>query len=144
MAAATKPRNTPRLQIKQPGRIRNRPVAAGVICYEGALAAITTTGFAVPATADATLIVVGVFKQTVDNRTGGNGDADVDITNDSAFGFASGTGSDEITGLNVDDDVYALDDQTVGLTDDGGARPVAGKVYEVRLEPAAVVYVDIP
>jgi hypothetical protein len=132
MAAATTERKTQRLATRGPGGFRNFSVAAGVKCFEGTLAALNAAGFVQPATTATGLKLVGVFDETVDNTDGANGDKRAEVRKDGAFGFDSAGAADAIDGGDIGATVYAVDDQTVGLTSASSSRSEAGKVYDVK------------
>ena len=60
-------------------RLKSAPVAASTIIYGGSIVAVNQSGYAVPASADPTLFVVGVAVATADNSAGAAADVLVDI-----------------------------------------------------------------
>jgi hypothetical protein len=123
------------------GQIDSYGVKGSTKIYGGAIVAMNASGYALGATADATLKVVGVCEQQVDNSSGANGDLNV-TTRRGIFGFDNGTGGDAIAAANAEALCYASDDHTVNLTDGGGTRPCVGKIK--YLDPiTSQVYVDV-
>jgi hypothetical protein len=111
--------------------LRDFPVAAGVVIYEGALVAFDTSGFARPARVSTTDIVIGIAFQRADNSFVGNVAGGIRVhvrDNDIAF-VNCGTAGDAIAIGNVGALCYVLDDQTV--TTVATAHCVAGNIYWV-------------
>ena len=107
-------------------------VKASANCRQGGLAAISA-GYYAPATAATGLRIMGKFERHFDNSAGTDGAALSDGTTGTqvrsgVFFYACGTSADAITQANVGAVCYAIDDQTVGLTDGGGTRSPAGIV----------------
>ncbi len=111
------------------------PIAANTRIFKGSLVAINSSGQAIPATtaAGGAVKIVGVSSATYDNRNGSElgglaAAVDVEVTF-GVFGFKTST----IAADDIGTVAYALDDQTVELTDGGGAaRRPAGVITEVR------------
>lgn len=101
------------------------PVAASAKLYAGGLVAINSSGYAVAASADNTLKIVGVADKLADNTGGANGDISVTV-NVGAFFFDAG---DTIAKKDVQSVVFASDDHTINLGDGAGLRPAAGVVW---------------
>lgn len=117
--------------LSEPG-LRNYPVAAAVVIYAGALVALDSSGYARPARASTTDKVVGVnYGDTVDNSDGSAGDLTVDVRDDKIGWFANSASADAIARTDIGRDCYAVDDQTVALTDNSGARCRAGRIHDV-------------
>ncbi len=114
-------------------------IKANVQIFKGALIGLDSAGRAMPAgtIASGCLIIVGKASASYDNRTTSatlNGLADacqVEVEYGD-FGWANSAGVDIIAAANVGSLAYAVDDQTVALTNAGGTRPVAGVITEVR------------
>lgn len=126
MSALTADRNTP----ERDPVLFVMLVAALTRLFAGAMAAVNSSGYIVPASADATLTVVGRVEEEVDNRSGGNGDLSVRVKR-GLFRFANSSSSDEITMADVGAPAYVVDDQTVAKTSNSWARPVAGEIMYV-------------
>ncbi|WP_292999583.1 hypothetical protein [Nevskia sp.] len=99
-------------------------MANGAQGYRGGLAAIQPAGTAVAATATNTLNVVGWF--TADAAGGTQVEVSKEIVP-----FANSTAADLIAKADIGASCYVVDDQTVAKTNGGGARPRAGKVFDV-------------
>lgn len=106
------------------------PVVASDIIYRGGMVAIDASGNAAPAAATASLDVIGVAIETVDNSDGGAGDEHVRVCR-GVFKFGNSADSDAIAAADVGHDCYVVDDQTVAKTSNSGARPRAGRVIGV-------------
>lgn len=113
----------------------NVGVAIANKIYAGSMVAIDSTGYAVAASADNTLIVMGRAESQQDNSSGAAGALNIDIGT-GVYGFAN-------TGVIADTDigktVFVVDDQTVSLSSLNNTRPVAGKIYDYS---TGVVWVD--
>ena len=127
MVALTQARSTPRRE----GTDFGRPVAAGARIFGGALVFLVG-GYATSAVS-AAAIVDGRASETVDNRDGAAGSLRVEVDR-GTFAYASAGGADAITAADIGKDAYAVDDQTVGLTNGGGTRPRAGRIEDVTTE----------
>jgi len=140
MAALTKGRVTSRLDNQVEPNVIPVPVAASTKIFIGSLVAINTSGFAVPASADPSLTVIGVADKaqpdavkggvpgtSVDNSSGSNGDLTVNVIR-GCFKFDNG---DTIAQANVGKPCYASDDQTVNKSSSSNSRPFAGYVVDV-------------
>jgi len=125
MVALTKDRTTPQAK----GDTRNGPLAAAVTAFAGALLMRNAAGFIVPAIAASGLVGIGVCEKRVANE-GADGEARVDYR-PGKFRFANSAAADEITIAAIGQLCYAVDDQTVALTDGGGARSPAGIVDNI-------------
>lgn len=127
MAALTGDRNTAR---SVPGQ-RNFPVAAGVCIWRGSLVALDATGYARPARATATDIIVGRAMFRADNTGGAAGAISIEVEYDQVIALDNSGGGDAIALTDIGKDCYAVDDHTVALTDNSAARPKAGKIQNV-------------
>ena len=116
-------------------------LAAGARIFRGSMVAIQAAdGFAVAASADPTLRVVGTNRnREQDNTTGADGDLDVSIDRFPQR-MVNSAAADEIQAQHVSQICYVVDDTTVALTSGGGTRPIAGVVRDV--DTAAGVLVD--
>ena len=123
-AALTSDRDTP---IRS-GDAISVDVAAANKIYFGAMVALDTSGNAVPASADNTLRVIGRAESQQDNSSGIAGALTVEIGT-GVFRFINNG-----TTISLDDigkTAYVVDDQSVDLLDNSGARPAAGRIYDV-------------
>lgn len=100
-------------------------VAAGAVIYQGALV-VLDGGWAEGGASGAGLVSVGVALSTVDNSSGSNGDAAVQIRK--GIWKFDNDGTDPVTISDIGSDCFVVDDHTVAKTDDTGARSVAGKI----------------
>jgi len=121
---------------------------ASAVGYPGGMAAINLAGNCVPASADATLKVIGVFEPphgayTPDNTGGAAGAIKTDVRK-GVFRLNNGTAGDAITALDIEQPCYVIDDNTVGRTDSNGTRPRAGIVEEVDASGQIWVRIGVP
>lgn len=116
------------------------PAAAGAHLFGGGIAARNGDGYAVVASADASLRVLGRIETETDNRAGANGDQVVLIRHRGSFRWRNSAGTDRIEPNHIGTLCYVVDDETVARTDGGGARPPAGRVVGVE---SAGVWVDV-
>ncbi|PWE29971.1 hypothetical protein DDZ14_16140 [Maritimibacter sp. 55A14] len=123
MAALTEGRNTPQAL----GDIRTGPVAAAALIFEGALVMRNAAGDLVPASTATGLMGVGRAEERADNSAGAAGDQNL-AYRPGVFRFANSAGGDAIGQADIGKVVYAVDDQTVALTDGTGTRSKAGFV----------------
>jgi len=113
------------------------PIKANVRIWKGALVGLDSAGRAMPADtiANGCLLIVGKASATYDNRTGsdlGGAAAAVDVEVEfGTFDWGNSADADAIAADDVGKLCYAVDDQTVALTSNGGARTVAGIISEV-------------
>ena len=115
---------------RRPGGLRSLPMLGSTRAFAGGLAAVDANGFVQPATADATLRIVGVFDAGADNRTGGDGAIRALVRrDDDCHGFKDGGVPSAITAADVELEVYADADDTVVRSSTG--RPKAGRISEV-------------
>jgi hypothetical protein len=152
MAELTAARDTTQKSFEAVPMEYSFTIAANAQVFPGGMACLSG-GYLVdaqgaPAGAQVVGVVVSSFIDQLNNLTGnavGNsglaGAFNVTVRQ-AVFDMASGTGSDLITTANLGQDCYAIDDETVGLTDGsvgavGGAtlRPYAGKI--VGIDPVS-------
>jgi hypothetical protein len=115
------------------------PVKAATRIFAGTMVAKDTSGWAVPARATATDVVVGIAQAQADNSGGSNGDISVEVERKTVGRFANSASGDLIAAADRLNTVYAVDDVTVAKTSDSSARPAAGKCIDVD---AAGVWVE--
>lgn len=125
MAALTAPRST----VARSGDLREPPVKAATTIWQGAMVAIDSAGWAVPAAATASLKVIGRADDTAANA-GANGDLNVRVAT-GIYRWGNSSAGDAITRADIGADCYAVDDQTVAKTSATNTRPVAGKIFDV-------------
>lgn len=117
------------------------PMGANVTVYSGSIALQANTGYvknaASPASTDKILGIVGGPAGGTYVKTGpgiANGAVAGAVSIECLTGtflLASATGSDQLSVSTAMSTVYVVDEQTVGATNGGGTRPVAG----VQLPP---------
>ncbi|MCT4554636.1 MAG: hypothetical protein N4A53_08115 [Pelagimonas sp.] len=126
MAALTMKRNTPRAQ----GDMKVGVVAAANRIFAGAIVMRNAAGYLVKGQTALNLIGVGVAHEEVDNATGADGDESLKFRA-GTWRFANSAGADEITIAAIGTKAFAVDDQTVALSDGGGTRSPAGLIEDV-------------
>lgn len=122
-----------------PGR-GSYKIAANTLIRKGWMVGLDAAGRAVAADtiANGCISIVGKSSSTIDNRTGsadfsGLADATDVFVEYGVFGWLSKTGGgDDIAQANAGAVVWAVDNQTVALTSNSGARAIAGYCSEVR------------
>ena len=129
--------SAPRVQTERLGDesippLLKLPVKGSTRIWAGAMVAIDD-GYAIPATDDTGLRIAGRAEATVDNRSGSDGDKVITVRR-GAFKWNNSDEGDEITQADVGKVCYAVDDQTVGLTDDSGARSPAGTILQIEAD----------
>ncbi|NQT91946.1 MAG: hypothetical protein HQ559_04225, partial [Lentisphaerae bacterium] len=121
---------------------RNTPMRAGDSLYigvytntrlfAGAMVAINSSGYAVPASDSASLNVIGRAQSTVDNRTNAEGAGDsgeLSITvRRGTFRWVNG---DSFTDANIGDLAFVEDDQTVQTAASASQDIIAGVIIDV-------------
>ncbi|MUZ73345.1 hypothetical protein GOZ90_11695 [Agrobacterium vitis] len=125
MTALTADRNTP----QRSGDNRSFPVKGATTVFAGAMVALDPTGMLVPASATATLKIVGRNERQIVNA-GADGSVRADVKT-GIFRFANSASTDVIALADIGSDCYAVDDQTVAKTSNSSARPVAGTIFDV-------------
>lgn len=108
----------------------SRDVAANVKIWQGAIVALSATGYATPGATATTLVADGIAAQTVDNTGGSAGALKVPVKK-GTFRFANSASTDAITRAEIGDDCWIVDDQTVAKTDGGTTRSKAGRIMDV-------------
>jgi len=107
-------------------RLKSAPVAASTVIYGGSIVAINQAGYAVPASADPTLFVVGVAVATADNSTGAAAAILVDIER-GVFSMNNSSSTSALTDNDIGRVCYAADDNTVARITAIGTLPPVGK-----------------
>ncbi|MBN8955719.1 MAG: hypothetical protein J0H17_03875 [Rhizobiales bacterium] len=126
MTALTAGRDT----RERTGNIREVPVKAATTIFPGAMVAIDSNGYAVPASTATTLKVIGRAEALFDNSDGGNGDIKARVAA-GIFRYANSASSDLIALPDVGATCYAVDDQTVAKTNGSSSRSAAGTIFDV-------------
>lgn len=135
MTALIQERNTLRLDgsgAALPDYLRPG-VAASETIWQGGMVAINAAGTAQRPQTAGSLACIGRAEIDVNNSLGAANALTVQVGH-GAFKWAQGSGADTITAANLFQKCYAIDDQTVGLTNGysfGSARPLAGIIIQV-------------
>lgn len=114
--------------VRREGCLFGGPVAASVTIYSGAVVSIDTDGYLRPARAEETDTVVGVYHGTT--VTNGSTAGAVRITVDRGIHRVGNTSTD-ITQDHIGQACYAVDDETVDIDNNAGARCHAGIIVDV-------------
>jgi hypothetical protein len=126
--------------------IINLPMAASLKIWKGGLVSASTAsatkGQAVKAGASLVQQVVGIATKTVDNSAGSAGALSIDVQAGD-FWFTNSGGGDAIDLQHIGMPCYVVDDQTVALTDNAGARIVAGTIVSVDSVLGVLVIVGV-
>ena len=125
MSALTEARNTPEIAAGGVHYTRELTVAGGSTVYAGAITAVNSSGYAIPATSTGNITVVGRAENTA---SGGE-----TVKTRSGMFVYKPVSSGAVTLNDVNKPCYVQDDQTVTLT--GGTTAVlAGIVRDVTSE----------
>jgi len=111
--------NDQKLGRKSPGSGFGYPMLAGVLIFGHTAVGLTAAGFAAPIQHADVIKFAGISEERIDNREGQDGDSTVETER--------GIWQWDVDGAdvsNIGDDVYALDDNTLQLTNVGGAKRV--------------------
>lgn len=143
MTAMTSDRNT----AERNAEVFEFPIAAGVTIFRGALIALNAAGAALrPQDAGAVQIAGVAQTGSADFIPGGSSapgqfpsgglitdqpTPSVRVRRRKQFAFANSTGADLIASANFGATAYAVDDQTVALTSNSGARLAVGTIRSV-------------
>jgi hypothetical protein len=124
----------------------NLPMSASLKIWKGGLVAASlasaTKGQAFKAGASLVQQVVGVALQTVDNSSGSAGALSINVEA-GCFWFGNSGGGDAIDLQHIGMPAYVVDDQTVALTDNGGARLVGGTIINLDSSLGVLVAVGV-
>lgn len=121
------------------GDRRSDPVAEGVVLYAGAMYALDSTGYALPAGTAGAGPALAVVESTVDNTDGADGALTVEGRHVVAQ-YGNSASGDLIARTEIGELAYVVDDQTVGRTDGSGSRQPAGVIVDVD---AQGVWIDV-
>ena len=106
-------------------------LAATQVVFQGALLVISAAGTLAVATTALNLVAAGIA-QEARNSTDLAAGALTCRFRSGIFPFANSGGGDAIAQANVGENCFIVDDQTVALTDGGGTRSTAGRIYRVN------------
>ena len=127
MVAATRDLDIPQ-RMPVSGHSYGYPVKAGVRIFKRAMVGITADKLAVPVGAAGCVAVIGLATNAVDNRTGVDGEVQVRVDKGVfRMPFAAAAPS------NIRAQVFALDDQTLQLTNANSAL-LAGTLDAIDAE----------
>lgn len=137
MTALTKDRDT----VRRDAHRGVLGVAAATKIFVGSIVCRNAAGTATKGAVSTTLVTLGVAENTADNSAGAAGDITVQYRRDGWFRFANSASTDLIAALDIGNDCYIVDDQTVAKTNGTNTRSVAGKVRDVD---SLGVWISIP
>ena len=126
MPALSAPRNT----AEKVGRDRLVPLLANAKVFQGGMVQFNAAGSGIAAAAVAANVTVGIARESVDNTGGATGAVSVKVRR-GIFRFANSAAGDLIARSEIGKIVFVVDDQTVAKTDNAGARPAAGRCFDV-------------
>lgn len=118
---------------------------ANTILYSGGMAATNAAGNCVPASAIGSLKIHGIIDKQVNNLTTnvpyGAAGAQFVAVIPGCFPMNISTDGGAINATTLKQYVFAVDDNTVSLSDLGGARPLAG--YVAFIDASGLVYIQL-
>jgi hypothetical protein len=142
MAALTNSRNTP--ELADGGRMQVYPVEANTTIYLGSIAALNSSGNAVPASSAAGLKIVGRAEQVSNGMPGQNA-----VNNPGAAGaiaivarrgvFMYGVSDGSIGAAQIGQMAYAADDNSVSASDGSGATAVTAQAVTFPASTSAQI-----
>lgn len=114
------------VEIANGARLLSLPVAAGAVIFEGALVALSATGYAQPAAKAENLTAIGRAETPADNSQGTDGLVSVVVKRGAFVWDNDPTTANAVTQALVGKSCYILDDSTVTSISTGSS--IAGKV----------------
>lgn len=119
--------------------------AASIAFKQGSMVGVDTAdGLLKRATASTTLNIVGVSCRELDTTGLDAADRKIPVDHGTHGWFQSATGGgDDIAADDETKLCYAVDDDTVALTNGGGTRSVAGRIYEVDDDGRVAVQFEV-
>jgi hypothetical protein len=111
-------------------------LAANAVVKKGYHLSISSSGYAAPFTAATGLKSGGIALEDADNTGGADGDLSVDVET-MPTDMVNGTAGDALADSDAPCACYALDNQTVGKTSNGGTRSIAGLFLGINPETGA-------
>lgn len=130
-----------RLRVGEPIAVGKHPVATATTIYLGSFVMANAGGYAVPGATATGQFALGVATKKVVN-SGANGAEKVPYEVGD-FEFTSGTAGDALTIANVGAQVWIIDDDTVGATNGGATRSVAGILVGLSTAGKPIVRVGL-
>lgn len=134
-------KNVARLRLGEPLALGRGPAASSITFFDGSIVMSNAGGYVtVGATA------TGQFARgvciTALTSPASNGAVEVGWE-EGDFEFDSGTAGDALTIANVGDDVYIIDDTTVGATSGTNTRSLAGKMIALSPNGKPIVRIGL-
>lgn len=117
-----------RATVQRDGTRFTYPLAAGAVIYYGTIVA-AAAGYAVPGSATAANVTLGIADGAVDNTGGAAGAKKVQVK--SGTYLLNNSAADPVTAADIGADCYVLDNDTVAKTSSANTRPRAGRVRAV-------------
>lgn len=121
---------TERNTFRKDGELLPFKVAASTKIEAGKMVAVNAAGYLVEASDVASIIVVGVADQTVDNSSGANGALSCNVRRGDVYCFDN-SATAAVTQASVGSNVYVEDDETVAIVSGPTNDIVAGKCLAV-------------
>lgn len=128
MAALTGERDT----IRRPDIYNDLSlgIATNTTVWAGSFVGLNAAGFVVPMATATTLVALGRCEKTVKNNPGADGAKQVPIAQ-GVFRWGNSSAADLIAIDDIGKACYAVDDQTVALTNGTSTRSFAGTIVDV-------------
>lgn len=118
--------------------------AANQVFKKGSIVVVNTAdGYAYVGTVGTTFKTVGVAAYPLNTTGLASGAAQVIVQPGTIGFFTSGTAGDLIEENDRLLACYLIDDDTVGLTNGGATRSIAGKIFDVTTEGVAVQFEEV-
>lgn len=133
MGNATAARNTMKMGDDVIPNLKGYPMTAAKTVYPGTMVGLDASGNALSAGDASAVKCVGLFRGTftADNSGGAAGAVTLNPVRSGVFWMANSSAGDAITAAAIGTVCYVVDDQTVALTDNQGARIAAGTIMDV-------------
>jgi len=121
------------------------PVDDNVVGLKGTIGVIVSaTGYLKMGVTGTGLVCAGRIDADWDNTGTGHAAGAINVpVSQGVFPWYMGTSSDAITNLDIGSLCYIIDNQTVGKTDGGGTRSVAGVICGLAPVPTATAYQQV-
>lgn len=118
-----------RMRLGEPLALGRGPALAGAVFHGGSVVMTNAAGYNLVGATATGQFVRGICTTPKTARSP-NGTDEVGWE-EGDFEMESGTAGDALTFANVGDDVYLIDDNTVGATDGGATRSLAGELVAI-------------
>ncbi len=145
MTATTQPRKTMQLEGNPLPVVLAYPIKANQVMYQGTIAMLDSSGRLIAGATVTGAQTIGKFdnNEPVTDTTGlADGDV-IGTVYPGVWLWASGSGGDVIAADDVGQLAYTIDNQTVGLTDGGATRSIAGTIFGVTSSGNVYVYSNL-